>query len=438
MLHHHLPKLYFLHIPKAAGTSFRLWLAGLFGVGDQLPAEHLPELEILGPHALAGYHLYSGHFGWRLMEMAEATGEPIVPITILREPGALYGSGWNYASGVADEDIDRLGEQAGRQAKATRALVAAKHIDIDAYAGYTNMMVRYIAHHGTEVTTPARVTEASLQLARQRLAAMPFFGLVEDWPRSAVLFADTFGMPLRYMERNENAGAAQCEAVQRDDFRSLTRTMSALDVDLYEFACELFNERYRETAEKFGLPHDAEPECFRPHLKRQFLQRGEHLQDCRRIHSASVSISEGLVTQGFPFRYQNASQLGWQIWSSPGLDSSIYLPLQRSKPQSIRLSFKVIMSPAIRAGMEFLVDGAPACKTMNYEQDREGNYFTSVMVEIPALSTGRQPGYSEVSILVPETVFVAEPAFRSGVSFCLGDDLVIEQKQVDEILVAAA
>ena len=59
---HHLPDLYFLHIPKTAGTSVRAWAEGLFPHDAILPAHHINPMEALPDEIILKCRFASGHF----------------------------------------------------------------------------------------------------------------------------------------------------------------------------------------------------------------------------------------------------------------------------------------------------------------------------------------------------------------------------------------
>ena len=430
---HHTPKLYFLHIPKAAGTSFRTWLLDLFDLGDFLPIDHLSELEACGPSAIANHRLFSGHFGWRLMELAEQLGEHVVPITMLRQPVALYGSGWSYAPRISEDDLAKLQPEAREQAQSIQKLVIEKNLERVAYSAFSNIMVRYLAHNGTEVDVPAVLTENSLERAKKRLAEMPFFGLVEDWERTAVLFADAFRLPLRLMNRQENRTDDRDGDRDNSEFIKAVKAANSLDVQLYEFGRELFDSRFHQVAKKFGLPHDAKPEEFTEALTHQFMQRHASFSICKSLERLTLPISSGIATQGFTYRYPGADKQHYCIWSGPQTKSSIFLPLERSSPLTVHFDFEVIMSLEIRSGLEVFVDGSKAEFSLAYAQDKAGNYFNKISIKVPALSTAKS-GYTEISFKVPSTLFNADPAFNCGLSFAIGGDIVVERRLESSII----
>ncbi|WP_041355175.1 sulfotransferase family 2 domain-containing protein [Nitrosococcus halophilus] len=74
--------VYFLHIPKTAGTSFQYYLAQYFPGGKICPAQVQAELLQIPAHELQEYRLFAGHF-WGLQQLLD---QRLALITMLREP----------------------------------------------------------------------------------------------------------------------------------------------------------------------------------------------------------------------------------------------------------------------------------------------------------------------------------------------------------------
>ena len=120
---HHLPRIYFLHILKCAGTSFRLWLNDLFDTAEFLDAHQPQDLERMSRNGLPDRLFYSGHFGWRLMELADEAEIAVIPITILRRPDAMYRSLWRYIPRLPEREAQKYGPTCTPQGQAPHAPV---------------------------------------------------------------------------------------------------------------------------------------------------------------------------------------------------------------------------------------------------------------------------------------------------------------------------
>ena len=84
--------LYFLHLPKTAGSAFTRMLDDAFPVGARVPGQFF---EALGgtplTEALRKHGLLAGHFGVRPLALA-----PLTTVTVLREPAARTSSHFKY------------------------------------------------------------------------------------------------------------------------------------------------------------------------------------------------------------------------------------------------------------------------------------------------------------------------------------------------------
>ena len=84
--------LYFLHVPKTAGSAFTRMLDDAFPAGTRVPGEYYAALGGTPlAEALRGHGLLAGHFGLRPLALG-----PLTTITVLREPAARTWSHFKY------------------------------------------------------------------------------------------------------------------------------------------------------------------------------------------------------------------------------------------------------------------------------------------------------------------------------------------------------
>lgn len=422
----HLPRLYFLHIPKTAGTTVRDWLQPLFREREQLPAEHLADLDKIDPDQLHEFCFAAGHFGWRLMEISDRCGAGFEAITVLRDPIELALSGMRYVNEVPAEDLSklpgtvvevvrriaelaRLGVFPGGSADPTLVAEVEHHTQ-----RYRNMMVRFLSAAGTEHADLPALTARDLDVAISRLAGMRFFGLVEDLGWSAALFADAYGLPLRPISSRLNVTREQSDSISPEE-RQWLRDSDSLDVSLYEFARELFDSRVRDLRRKYELPDDARPEDLEAPLLRSFLETEQGLS---LIHSGEVGMSDGVLCEGFHPRFFHAPWDRWIRWSGPGLRSTIFLPLDTSAARHLRIEIKAALSDDIRDGLGIEINGSAIDVQRSYEQFADGSYFMVCEALVPhsVMQLGRQ--YTSISFVSPATLREEDTGLLVG--FALG------------------
>jgi Sulfotransferase family len=75
--------LYFLHIPKTAGTSVTRWLSEQVGADSTCPAKNWDQLVRVERGRLASYRIFAGHFG---MDLQDFLGRKVTTVTLPRDP----------------------------------------------------------------------------------------------------------------------------------------------------------------------------------------------------------------------------------------------------------------------------------------------------------------------------------------------------------------
>jgi hypothetical protein len=248
-------RLVSIHIPKTAGTTLNTLIDPLWLPQERFPLYNRHELQGVIPESLDKYRSFSGHFN--VSEIEYLLASPFICITMLREPTARYLSNFLHIKYKPPFQARPIVE---------RELPVVREMSIDEFVtrndlfiprDISNLQTRILGAPLDPATLPASRTEPyygkldreamSVQTAKEKLASMTAFGLTERFQDSLDLLAYTFGWkPMQATQvLNPREAAAEREIVT-EGARARMREMNAMDVELYEFAVELFEQRMRE------------------------------------------------------------------------------------------------------------------------------------------------------------------------------------------------
>jgi len=243
-----VPPLYYLHIPKTAGTSLVAFLDAQFSAKDICPAQLLPALFALGCARASRYRLYRGHLWYGL---ARYVGQPLRLLTMLRDPLQRTLSWFSHAR--RDPNAyrhDRIVEerwslqdfvtdpQTQWDMVNTQTLFLAADLDYDQLAldpvGYGRRTIRALAER--------RDDRRLLETAKRRLEAMDF-GITERMWESVCLFSHVFGLDPEVPVERLNVSPHRATEVTAAE-RAAIDEITPLDRELYDWACDRFSERF--------------------------------------------------------------------------------------------------------------------------------------------------------------------------------------------------
>ena len=244
--------LYYLHIPKTAGTSLISFLDSQFDSSEICPAQLLPNLFGLAKSDLSQYRFFRGHLWHGLNTYLK---KDLAYITMLRDPvqrtiswyshvrrepdayrhDRVVNENWSLHDFVTDEatNWDLVNAQ---------TLFLAVDLDYEKLAkdpvGYGQAVVREYAGRKND--------RELLSLAKSRLEQCVFVGLAERMRESLQLLSHTLGLYPRIEERklNVSANRPSPNTLSGETLAAINR-LTELDRELYDWAAPIFEQRFK-------------------------------------------------------------------------------------------------------------------------------------------------------------------------------------------------
>jgi hypothetical protein len=304
-------QLFYLHIPKCAGTTF-IGILDQRYTKDEICPEHynLKAFQQIPDEELATYKFIRGHIPYdRIMKRL-----PKRPrcITFLRDPITRYISNFEMRQRVDDP-------LAGLQSRLEQLSLEEFMEESDLQKIFSNRETRFF---GGFMKNKNGVMIPNIERAKERLAAFDFIGLVEKFDESLELLAYIFDFPPICNFQSFNVSP------RREDRKEISQSaldrvadLNWADVEIYKFALDLYQNQYEQV------------------MKEKEIQGEPELQDNERLDSLS-----------FDFRRMDPGS-GWRVgeshpdhgvirWSGPSMMSTIHLPLTRNQP--LRMKFRTI------------------------------------------------------------------------------------------------
>jgi hypothetical protein len=228
--------IFFTHIPKTAGTSVR----------KAVITPHVSDDQILRPRGLtnlladwSSFRFMRGHYPYGVHKLTTLRGTPRY-FVMLREPVERALSSYHNAKRVYGPNYQH---PVGADAQSHDVL------DFYAIPKYQNMQARVVAgfltHRIGEHVSLNWLKSLVHKRARHHLLhAYEAFGLTERYEESAQLFARKLGWTY---QPNDKRYKQVPDRPTKDDLTSgqvrTLRRLNAIDVLLYETACEHFDEQ---------------------------------------------------------------------------------------------------------------------------------------------------------------------------------------------------
>ncbi len=237
--------LIFLHIPKAGGSTISKILEQRYSRAETLTLDdrdrQIAQLKALPAAQRGQYRLIQGHLFFGLHRFIPGA---TTYITFLRRPVERVLSFYYYARSTPDHYLYPL--------LATERLDLKTLLARDLTLELRNEQTRLLA--GDEWEDPQRiVTRAALELAKANLRThFRVVGLLEEFDASLLLLRRAFGWHLPFYVKENVTKEKPDETSLNAETRRLVEDANSLDLELYEYARNLFDERRRAAGDSFA------------------------------------------------------------------------------------------------------------------------------------------------------------------------------------------
>ena len=246
----------FIHIPKAAGSSFTTFLQSHFPKNVSLVNTYWEVLRKQPLTSLSQYRLITGHFGFNLTNTLRAP----FAITLLRDPVDRACSTYEYlrayyerhpAVTFGDPDVDDIARQWKVAVKQPFELFFESELPVVRASVFDNPQARQLA-----LDSPYELTDLSSSLLRQialsRLPRIDVVGCQEDFEASRTVTCRRLGWPLpdgpaypRTYETTQEALVVRRSLSQ--ELRRKIEHRADVDMELHALARERLRQDLRQT-----------------------------------------------------------------------------------------------------------------------------------------------------------------------------------------------
>lgn len=339
-------QLYFIHVPKCAGTTFINIVDQHFTIGEILPTHYdLKKLETeISNEQLAGYRFLRGHIPYDTL----IPRLPALPrmITFLRDPVAQFISYFQMRQRVPDPLVGIQSTLAG--------LSLEELLEHELMLRFANNATVSIGGRLPAQASKDRIP--NLELAKERLKTFDFVGITERFNDSLDLFSYIFNFyPISAYETLNVSPDREKRQEISPDLMARIAEVQKYDIELYQFGLKILEEKYQQMlAEK----RQGQADVVLSQPVANVFWDLSRAQPCQGWHIAESHPAFGLTR-----------------WSGPETSSRLYIPLEKNKDYILRFqvlsdSFNDILSGLVvqingtpvalahvRQGMQFMFEG---------------------------------------------------------------------------------
>ncbi len=246
--------VYFMHIPKTAGTTVKTWMKRYYRASQRVDIVRPTSEKIRQAQRPSKSYVYSAHFGRPLFNLIGRSD--LAVLTVLRDPiERAVSEFYHYQRRQAQQLA------AGELQPATQKLLDGP---IDAYVAdpafsyiFSNRQTRCLSGMNMSAAMDQflkensinQPSEASFSIAARWLQQIPIIGITEEYERTTELISTQLGIPLegsrsrQLANRGRAPGQTYRERLSPATLEML-ETLNREDTELYQLGRELFREQY--------------------------------------------------------------------------------------------------------------------------------------------------------------------------------------------------
>lgn len=345
--------LYFLHIPKTAGTSMVKVLDDQFFYYDICPEEKWDDLIKKPTQNLSKYKLLRGHFGFRIDSIF--TQKPIY-ITMLRHPVERTLSAYEHIRRTIDKTLflkifsDKNELTDFFKDPETRGVFInsqVRHIgldiDVPSILKSKNEIKNFYFQYAKFFINPNINDEKLLDIAKKRLSQFSFVGITERFEESLMLLSYTFGWnSINYIPKERiTINRINPESISNELMNQI-KDDTKYDLELYNFVLKIFEKRFstmvKELKEKYLTP---ELEKL-PFTEMMFNLLEKHRDYCfrnieKQANTLDYNFDQPIDGNGWHTRQVKPKEDIVYRWSGPETTSRIRFPLVPNEDMVIEI-----------------------------------------------------------------------------------------------------